>query len=297
MILAAPMAPVALSERIETMDVLRGMALFGIIASNMRAFGSPMAAYFDHSLMWQGTADRIAQIVIDVFITGKFITLFSFLFGLGFAIMMDRARERGWTSGAFYLRRLTALFVLGLCHAFFLWSGDILAPYAVMGFFLFSFRDASQRRILYWSVFLYVWPLLLNLVVTLLLVCGVPIDMPGPATPQELQRVIAVYSRGTYAQMFAERLQENTFMGFAIIYYYPRLLGLFLFGLWVWRRGLIRDLAARESLWKQCRRLGLSIGLPLNIAWVAISEIYRVDPFSGPWLYSSSRSIPSASPP
>ena len=83
------MTPITSRERIEILDVLRGLALFGIITANMRAFNSPQAAYFDHSLMWQGVGDRIAQGFIDLFVTGKFVTLFSLLFGIGFAVQME----------------------------------------------------------------------------------------------------------------------------------------------------------------------------------------------------------------
>ncbi len=70
------MRPISLSERIRELDVLRGVALFGIIAANMRAFNSPQPTYMDHTLMWTGMADRIAQVLIDLFVSGKFITHF-----------------------------------------------------------------------------------------------------------------------------------------------------------------------------------------------------------------------------
>ena len=107
------MAPVDPAQRIELLDILRGAALFGILASNMRAFNSPLPVYVDHSLMWTGTADRITQDAIDLLITGKFITLFAFLFGIGFGIQMDRAAERHASDG-FYLRRLAVLLIIGL---------------------------------------------------------------------------------------------------------------------------------------------------------------------------------------
>jgi uncharacterized protein len=274
-----PIGPIALSERIETLDVLRGLALFGILAANMRAFNSPLAAYFDHSLMWQGAADRAAQIFIDIFISTKFITLFSFLFGIGFAVMMDRAAERGWVSRAFYLRRLAVLLLMGLCHTLFLWCGDILAPYALMGFVLFLFRRSSPRRILAWAVILYFWPLLLSGLTTALSLAGIHIPGPVPGTPQDLQRVVTVYSTGTYGQLFAEHLRENQFMLTGLVFFYPRFLGMFLLGLWVWRRGIVRNLAGHAQLLERCRRWGLLVGLTLNVLWAALNAIYHPNPF------------------
>src|ERR1700685_2526170 len=82
-------SPVSLSERILFIDILRGMALFGILAANMRAFFAPLDIYGNIGALYPGRADVLAQAFIDVFIQGKFISIFSFLFGLGFYILMS----------------------------------------------------------------------------------------------------------------------------------------------------------------------------------------------------------------
>ena len=96
--------PVSTGERIEVLDALRGAALFGIIAANMRGFSGPLAAYFDHTLMWTDPVSRGAQALVDIFIQGKFITLFAFMFGIGFAIQM--AREQDALAFEVYLQEL-----------------------------------------------------------------------------------------------------------------------------------------------------------------------------------------------
>ena len=153
--------PVSVGERIEVLDALRGAALFGIIAANMRGFSGPLAAYFDHTLMWTDPVNRVAQGFVDLFIQGKFITLFAFMFGIGFAIQMERADRSGVASRIFYVRRLAILLLFGALHFVFVWWGDILAPYALMGFLLMLFRTRSQKALLRWSAVLYAWPLLL----------------------------------------------------------------------------------------------------------------------------------------
>src|SRR5713101_852420 len=75
--------PVSLSERIVFIDVLRGMALFGILAANMRAFFAPIDAYDHIGVLFHSRADVLAQAFINAFIQGKFISIFSFLFGMG----------------------------------------------------------------------------------------------------------------------------------------------------------------------------------------------------------------------
>lgn len=271
-------SPISPPERIETIDILRGWALFGILASNMRAFNSPLAAYFDHSLMWQGTADRIAQGLIDVFISMKFITIFSFLFGLGFAVMMERAEARGLIKKGFYRRRLAILLVLGLIHAVLFWYGDILAPYALMGFVLYGFRASTSRKILIWACIFYLWPLIVSGLMTTLVLSGIPVPPPESATPEKLAAAIRAYSGGTYADIFRERMKENVFMLFGLIFFYPRFLGVFLAGLLVWRKGVFRDLPGSANLLRRCRNWGLAVGLPLNVVSVALTEIYHPNP-------------------
>src|SRR6185436_12565652 len=86
-----PLAPVAAGERVEIIDVVRGMALFGILAANIRGFAGPASTYFMPQLFWPALHDRIAQALIDTFIQGKFITIFATLFGVGFGVQVERS--------------------------------------------------------------------------------------------------------------------------------------------------------------------------------------------------------------
>ena len=274
----ARMNPITLAERIETIDIVRGLALFGILASNMRAFNSPLATYMDHSLMWLGSWDRIAQGFVDLVISGKFITIFSFLFGLGFAVMMERAEARGVVGRGFYFRRVGLLFAMGVIHAIFIWYGDILSAYGFMGFFLYLFRRRSPVTVLRWALLLYCWPIVVSVMMTTLVAAGVPIPPPTSPTPEQFQATIQAYSSGTYMDIFRERMKENAFMAFAFAFYYPRLLGLFLAGLWVWRKGVVKELGAHRELLVKLRNWGLTVGLVLSGVTVALNEIYHPNP-------------------
>jgi uncharacterized protein len=274
------MKPVSVGERIEVLDALRGAALFGIIAANMRGFSGPLAAYFDHTLMWTDRVNRMAQVFVDIFIQGKFITLFAFMFGIGFAIQMERADRVGIASRSFYVRRLAILLLFGVIHFLFVWWGDILAPYAVMGFLLMLFRTRSQKAVLRWSAALFAYPLLFGTFLFALQSSGVPIPSPPPTTPDELQRIIGVYADGSYGAIVRQNLREAPFMLFGFIFFYPRVLGVFLFGLWVWREGIIRDLPSRTALLRRCQKHGLWVGLLFNTIAVALTEIYHPDPIA-----------------
>ena len=124
--------PIAASERIEAMDVLRGFALLGILLMNIEAFVGPLAAALDGLNPALTGVDRTVDAAIYILVQGKFYLLFSLLFGMGFGVMMQRAATRGSAFGALYLRRTLALLAFGVVHLLLIWSGDILVAYALI---------------------------------------------------------------------------------------------------------------------------------------------------------------------
>ena len=141
-------APTSANERFDVLDALRGFALFGIFLANIRFFsgweflGDEQRQALSPAL--HAWIDFLSLAVVD----GKFYTLFSFLFGLGFALQLQRLNERGAAATRIYLRRTTILLIIGLIHMFVIWLGDILLPYALLGFVLLMVRNWSDRSLL-----------------------------------------------------------------------------------------------------------------------------------------------------
>ncbi len=131
------------------LDLLRGFALLGILIMNMPGFGTSFFAEADGSHLWTGTVDRAAEELREMFFSGKFNSMFSLLFGIGFTIQHARMRERDPThADAMYLRRLAVLLALGIVHAFVLWPGDVLHIYALLGLLmLVVLRHLGNRTI------------------------------------------------------------------------------------------------------------------------------------------------------
>jgi uncharacterized protein len=276
--MAMTLSPVAPGERIDVLDALRGAALFGIIAANMRGFSGPLADYLSHALMWTDPTSRIAQGLVNFFIQGKFVTLFAFMFGIGFAIQMERADRAGEASSTFYVRRLVVLLLFGLAHFVFIWWGDILASYALMGFLLLLFRRRSQKTILRWAAALYAWPIVIRALRFALISAGVQIPSPAATTAAELQRILDVYGGGTYQEIVVQNLKEWPFMVFGLIFFFPRILGVFLFGLWVWREGIVRDLPSRTDLLRQCQKHGLWVAVLFSAIAIGLTEAFHPQP-------------------
>jgi len=126
------LTPVAEGQRIEALDVVRGFALFGIFLMNIEWLNRPIAALGIEGMPRGLTgADWLASWFIAYFVQGKFWTIFSLLFGMGFAVMLVRAERAGREFITVYLRRILALAVFGAVHFIYIWEGDILFSYAV----------------------------------------------------------------------------------------------------------------------------------------------------------------------
>ncbi|KRG80996.1 membrane protein [Stenotrophomonas daejeonensis] len=233
--------PVAPNERIATLDVLRGLALLGILLMNIEAFSGPLDLSFTGiDPHWQGP-DRWADAFVYVFVQGKFFTLFSLLFGAGFAVMAQRAEAAGREFTRFYLRRSLGLLGIGLVHALLLWSGDILVSYALLSFMLLAFREAPRGWLPALGVVVYlaasVLVLLLGAMVMLLPADAMAAQADAARSAIEAQR--QVYGHGGYLQAVAQRLRDfGTALG-GLLLVGPQVLGMFLIGAWFARSGAI----------------------------------------------------------
>src|SRR5688572_4238314 len=143
--------PVLRQQRIEAIDILRGVAILGILIVNMNVRGFSMPEGLPAHELWPNVVDRTVEKLILFFADQQFITLFSFLFGLGLAEQMMRSDARGARFLPLCLRRLYVLWLIGVAHFFLLWDGDILHAYAQDGFGLLLFLRRSLKTLLVWA--------------------------------------------------------------------------------------------------------------------------------------------------
>ncbi|WP_041616308.1 hypothetical protein [Spirosoma linguale] len=140
------------SDRISVVDALRGFALVGIIVAHCAGQYLAGPAPVDYNIIFS-PIDKFVGGLSATLTFGKFFTIFSFLFGLSFAIQMDNAARAGRPFVGRILWRLVILFVIGFIHSLF-YSGDILRIYAILGLFLVFFRKANSRVLLILSLIL-----------------------------------------------------------------------------------------------------------------------------------------------
>lgn len=134
-------APVSRSERIDSIDLLRGVAVLGILPMNMPFFALSEAAFFDPTIAggFQGW-DYVVWLVSHLFFDLKMMAIFSMLFGAGIVVFTDRLERAGRPSAGVMIRRLLWLALFGLLHAYLIWSGDILFTYAVCALIVLPLR-------------------------------------------------------------------------------------------------------------------------------------------------------------
>lgn len=138
--------PVISKERFVILDALRGLALLGICLANFPEFSlyTFLKGDVTDGISTAGI-DRMVRYLQFVFIDGKFYTLFSVLFGVGFSIIIANLARKGDSGFRFFYRRMGVLFLIGFLHLMFIWSGDILVLYALLGLFLLGFYVGRNR--------------------------------------------------------------------------------------------------------------------------------------------------------
>jgi uncharacterized protein len=141
------LCPISVSQRIDTLDMLRGFALIGILMMNIEWFNRAISEGITLDYSHTG-ADWVASWSVKLFVEGKFYKLFSLLFGMGFAVMLLRAKDIGRPFGAWFIRRMGFLYLFGICHLIFLWEGDILNSYAIGGLILLAWIYITRLKLM-----------------------------------------------------------------------------------------------------------------------------------------------------
>jgi len=284
--------PTAANQRIQILDVLRGTAIFGILAVNMPLMNAPLTAMLTSLTLWPALPDRIMRFIIYLFFEGKFYTLFSLLFGYGFWLFINKAGDAGRPVLALYRRRLFILLFIGILHLVLLWAGDILIFYALFGFLLILFRKASDKKIRRWAIGLILVPIVLTFIMVLLFsLAGLNPEAAAQVQASleaqenhlnsQIMAAIEVYAGGSFAEIIGMRLVEWLTLLPGLLFFYPNVLAMFLLGLLAARHEVLAKTEEFRPCFVKVLRWGLLIGLPANLvyAWSAFS----VSPGSPTW--------------
>ena len=263
-------------NRIVALDALRGFALLGIAMANFPEFS--LWTFLDGEAqrgMASGGLDTIVRSLQYMLIDGKFYTIFSVLFGIGFYIIISHAMQRGANGFRFFLRRMLWLLAIGVAHLMLLWSGDILALYAAIGLLLPLFRNCEPKTLLRWSAVFFSLPIIIEIWRTL----------SGIDTSALLYNAwwSVANSYGITEENFAAWLRDANGYGdvhaflmqgavermceFVSGQRYFKVLALFLLGYYIGRQKIFANLDSNVGLFSKVAKIGFAIGVPLSAVY------------------------------
>jgi len=255
-------------ERVQVLDVLRGFALLGILLINAMSIlavkGSTPAFSVDIS-----SAERFLQDAILFFVESKFFTLFSLLFGIGFAIQIQSAERQGTGFLPRISRRMLGLFLFGLLHILLFWDGDILVIYAITGSLLILFRNLSGKAIRRWVIALLAIPSTLTFIawVGSLVARTSPSGASNLATVDKTLEAEFANTQATqqllqssFVEAIAIRVETYLELLPLLLSRIPTVLAMFLIGLYLGRSKFITNLPENVETLKKVRLWCLSIG-------------------------------------
>jgi uncharacterized protein len=266
--------PVNPNHRIVSLDIIRGFALFGIFLVNMPTFQWPDLINQLYMLPYSlSEVDHWIRLFFDLFVQGKFYTIFSFLFGVGFYLFMNKVQANVNKGYHLFIRRMLILALFGFIHLVFLWYGDILLTYAVAGMFLVLFYRRKLKTILVWiGLLLISFAGLMGLNYLYLKSVSKDQLMAYRAIGEDaLREAIAIYQQASIGEWLAWRFTHEVVpvlenLPFAVL----SVLFMFLIGLVTAKRGVIQQPGVHQSLLRRVVGIGIILSLPFNIVIVFI---------------------------
>ncbi|MBK9244408.1 MAG: DUF418 domain-containing protein [Burkholderiales bacterium] len=258
-------------ERLPIVDALRALALAGILQVNIQSFawgaGDPLGFFAEPP----DALDSALHLLVGTFVSTKFLSIFAFLFGLGFALQWRSLRRRLAAEAAreVYRRRLWFLLALGLAHGVLLYFGDILAAYALAGFLLLRYATVRPAALVaaaraWWFGFAALT--LASTVAFELLRLALPVQDDAARLPAWALERLAVYTQGGFVQQIAPRAADYlSILGTMALLAVPQIVGLFLLGAIAGRLGWLSRPQRHQRLWRVASWLGAA-ALPFAAA-------------------------------
>ena len=247
-------------------DRLRGLALLGIVIVNAPFLGISVEGFTQQSI--SGPLDLATMFAVISLAEGKFYLLFSFLFGYSASfVLKDQSRPNRRR----YLRRLIGLFLFGMIHAVFFFSGDILITYSLLGLFLFFISRYSDRAVKKWAI----------TAVAISVLITSSIAAVGVVTAEEetgLEFLQQVLTSGTFVDAAAARFETlPLFFILLLLLQGPMAFFAFLLGLLAFRNNLLASPEKYSLLWRKLTIWGWSVGLPLQVVAAALQVTALAD--------------------
>lgn len=273
-------APTGAADRIDALDILRGFALFGVLLVNLEFwFRTTQYRYHLSRFPYPSLPDRIVDAILPVFFEVRFLSLFSFLFGAGLAIQLERAERSQARPFRLLARRFGVLLGIGAAHIFLIWSGDILHVYAVVGLFVLPLLRRKPKTLAIVAACIIALPAVGNLVVRLVqLALGRgAVQARDTAALAETRALIEenvrVFGQGSWLEIARARLDDYVQFAPPLALVMIQAFVMALLGVVAWKRGVFVRPADHRPLLRRTLAVGLIFGIGFSIARVALEEL------------------------
>jgi uncharacterized protein len=267
---AAPTRP---GERIEVLDAIRGFALLGIFIMNMPVFNASLFFGYASDALWPHWWDRATETVREVIFSGKFNSMFSMLFAVGFTIQLERLQTRAPNQATWiYLRRLFWLFVFGLIHGCIFWAGDVLHMYALLGLVLLALRRVPDKLIAAVIVLCLLFPAVMG-VIRIATVTQDDIQATVSITQAAVSADNAAFGRGSFLDAVRRSTADMLLfyehpMRVGMVAAYVQFLTTVLLGLLLGRRRFFQDIGAHLPFVRRAQWWSLAVGLLAGLGFM-----------------------------
>jgi uncharacterized protein len=289
-------AATELPPRIVTLDIVRGVAVMGILAMNIVGFALPFQSYMSPAALGPPSdADLVSWVFSFILVDGKMRGLFSFLFGASMLLVIQQAEAKGEPADIVHYRRMFWLLSFGLIHLYLIWFGDILVGYALIGMVAFLFRNLSQRALIGWAIGLLVAQLLILAGLT----AGAAMLQQSAAAPDAAPAMVAEWQglesqlgalgaqakaeefalhRGGYGGILADRVSDQALApieGLGLFGW--ETLAYFLLGMAALRSGFLTG-GWSAGGYRRTALIGFGIGIPAYalLAWLLVRDGFSV---------------------
>ena len=263
------------TNRIHSLDLLRGFAVLGILIMNITSFSQVNIAYMN-PMIGAGLEgyNQYFHAFNYIFADTRFMSIFSILFGAGVVLFSNNAEAKGKKVGALHYKRMFWLLLFGLLHAYFIWEGDILVAYAICGCLIYLLRKKTIRALLIISIILFIVPLTFNLMTYY------------GMTAEELESTFAFFHpsseeittevqimQGSFLEQMPIRL-ENAIEFQTLVFMietFWRTTSLMLLGMILYRKGI---LSANKSISYYTKMILIGFGIGLIISLIGLNQSY-----------------------
>ena len=274
--------PVRPIERIQTLDIVRGFALLGILIMNMPGFSASFFAEADGSHLWAGALDQRAEEIRNMLFSGKFNSMFSLLFGLGFTIQLGRMLERDPIHGtSLYVRRLLVLLAFALVHALVLWTGDVLHIYVILGFGLLLIRRVPNRAIVAMIVLLVCYPAISGTLRLLVMTPDRVAHLVKDAQAMEASNNLA-YGHGSFVDAAREHTREmihvytDPWQLWSIFGFWVQMATTMLMGFYIGRNGWVQRIPELMPAIRRLQWRALALGIVCSLTFGIVAQFTRI---------------------